>query len=286
MSDVADMLGLAKGPAPATASEEAVKIMGDIKPKPTGKFKKPKGMSREVFDLLGKDGLLSSIQGNLTAPNFKNKRANALKGKWVWAPIASTARTHNASCFMHWSKADSHGDHPYAKFNVRLEGFEYSQEEYTAHLGDAEWTREETDKLVEAAHRYDLRWAVVADRVGGRAVEELQARYFSVRAKLAATRTGQGQGTGVGAALSSELAGASVGASVGAGASATSSASSSASAGPLGTADPSGFNLAMERKRRRQQDMLFTKTKEDEEEELGLREELRAIDAALKKNKK
>lgn len=227
MSDVADMLGLsAKGPAP-TASEEALKIMGD-KAKMTKPAKKPKGMSREVYDLLGKDGLVPSIQGNVTAPNFKNKRLNAMKGKWVWTPITSSARQNNLPVFFHWIKAEqTHVDYPYATFNAKFDSFEYTDEEYSLYLVSESWSKEDTDALVAVCHQFDMRWAIIADRIElnvGRPVEEMQARYYTVRATLKSKR----------------------------------------SAGEVlvkteGEVVHSGFNVEQERKRRHAQDMLFKK---------------------------
>lgn len=230
MSDVADMLGLsAKGPAP-TASEEALKIMGD-KAKMTKPAKKPKGMSREVYDLLGKDGLVPSIQGNVTAPNFKTKRLNAMKGKWVWTPITSTARQNNQPVFFHWIKAEqTHVDYPYAAFNAKFDSFEYTGEEYASHLVSESWSKEDTDALVAVCHQFDMRWSIIADRIelsAARPVEEMQARYYSVRAILKSKREQSQQGGGL---VKTE-----------------------------GEVVNSGFNVEQERKRRHAQDMLFKK---------------------------
>ena len=54
----------------------------------TAKDNKPKGMSREVFGLLGKDGLNPAV---VPAPpltsQFKKKWNAATKGKWIWTKI-------------------------------------------------------------------------------------------------------------------------------------------------------------------------------------------------------
>ena len=232
MSDVADMLGLSAKAGAPSASEEAAKIMGD-KAKNLGSKtgKKPKGMSREVFDLLGKDGLVPSVQGNVAVPNFKNKRVNALKGKWVWTHITSSARQNNQPVFFHWIKADqTYSDYPYAAFNSKFSSFEYSDEEYNAVLVDGSWSRADTDELVSVCHQFDMRWPVIADRIElsiPRPVEEMQARYYAVRMILKTKREQQLTGT---AAVKTE-----------------------------GEVISSGFNLEQERKRRHAQDMLFKK---------------------------
>jgi DNA methyltransferase 1-associated protein 1 len=231
MSDIADMLGIAnKAPIGNVASEEALKIMGE-KTKIVKGGKKPKGMSREVFDLLGKDGLVPAIQGNVVAPNFKSKRVNALKGKWVWTPITSSAmaRQNNQPAFFHWIKADqTYVDYPYASFNVKFDTFQYTDDEYEKYLSaDPAWSRADTDQLVQVCHRFDMRWPVISDRIElstPRAVESMQDRYYSVRAAIQAKRMEQASG-----------------------------------AASAVQAPSSGFNVEQERKRRRAQDMLFKK---------------------------
>lgn len=109
MSDVGDILGFKPTKVNYTAAEEAQRILGDVDNN-TGKFsvkqKKPKGMSREVFGLMGKDGITPSVQTNKPiAPAFKGKRLTASKGKWVWAPFVNSARGDGMK-FSHWVKRD------------------------------------------------------------------------------------------------------------------------------------------------------------------------------------
>lgn len=123
MGDVADILGMQKAKE-STAAEMATQIMMDAA-KPKGgnslKRKKPKGMAREVFDLLGPDGIVPSMETNKISTGFKNKRTSVLRGRWVWAPFTSSARSDQQP-FYHWAKADvQYNDYPYAKFNVKLD---------------------------------------------------------------------------------------------------------------------------------------------------------------------
>lgn len=190
--------------------------------------KKPKGMSREVYDLLGKDGLVPAVQGNVAVPSFKNKRTNALKGKWIWTSINSSARSHNPPVFYHWIKAEqSYVDYPYASFNVKLDTFQYTDEEYEKFLNeDASWSKADTDELVRVCHQYDLRWPIIGDRIDlsvPKAVEDMQERYYFVRAVVQAKRLEQANPSTTPATVAS------------------------------------GFNVQQERKRRRAQDMLFKK---------------------------
>lgn len=227
MSDIADMLGLsAKSSSGNLASDEALKIMGD-KVKSGKPAKKPKGMSREVYDLLGKDGVVPSVQGNVVIPNFKSKRVNALKGKWVWTHIKSSARQNNQPVFYHWIKADqTYVDYPYAAFNVKFDSFQYTDEEYDLLFNDdPSWSKADTDNLLETCHKYDMRWPIIADRIElntPRMVEEMQDRYYTIRAIIMAKRN-----------------------------------DTTNSFSPASVA--TGFNVEHERKRRRAQDMLFKK---------------------------
>ena len=193
MGDIADILGIQKGPE-LTDGQQASKIMEGSRSQSgsrPAKIKKPKGMSREVYDLVGPAGLLPAMetQQPLTG-GFKEKRVSATKGKWIWAPFNSTARSDNQR-FYHWAKADvQYNDYPYTKYNIKLADNAnpvYTDNEYSALLHTRGWTRSETDMLMHLCHKYDLRWPVIVDRYKGvppRTLEELQARYLTVQHKL------------------------------------------------------------------------------------------------------
>lgn len=95
-------------------------------------------------------------------------------------------------------------DYHYAKFNVRLDEPEYTDEQYEQHLVTEGWDKPETDYLVSLVHEYDVRWILIADRyeyqptekpAGGedsmavimqpkqRSMEDMKARYYEVAAK-------------------------------------------------------------------------------------------------------
>lgn len=103
------------------------------------------------------------------------------------------------------TKVEPH--YPYAKFNVKVNVPEYTQEQYDSHLKSDEWSQEETDYLVSLALEYDLRWVVIWDRYEyqpaeaakededstavavqpmQRSMEDLKARYYDVAAKTMA----------------------------------------------------------------------------------------------------
>lgn len=110
MSDVANILGVAQA-VPTTAADEAVLILSgktaaaSAASAAKSKGRKPKGMSRELFSLMGQDGLAPAVQTN-KAPvvsGFKTKRVSAFQGKWLWAPFSNSARGYVAhgSCIYH-----------------------------------------------------------------------------------------------------------------------------------------------------------------------------------------
>jgi hypothetical protein len=86
MGDVADILGLE-----SQKQDEVSKLLNE-KTRTASKSKvKPKGVSRELYALMGEGGLAPSIQTN-TGNVFKDKRQRSLQGKWVWAPFTNPAR--------------------------------------------------------------------------------------------------------------------------------------------------------------------------------------------------
>ncbi|KAL8866142.1 MAG: hypothetical protein Q9198_009020 [Flavoplaca austrocitrina] len=93
-------------------------------------------------------------------------------------------------------------DYKYAKYNVRIDRPAYSDEQYDAHMKSDDWTKDETNYLVDLAYEFDLRWIVIADRydyqppqvaqdehamaistpIKSRTMEDMKARYYQVAA--------------------------------------------------------------------------------------------------------
>lgn len=283
MSDVADMLGIANQPRQQlSAGEEASKLLAD-KPKAAAaeKKKKPKGMKREVFDLIAKDGIAPSVQTNSMNPVFKSKRTLVTEGKWVWASIESSARSDHLQSLRHWVRADKfYPDYPYAQFNVKMDAITFTDEQYSTLLEHSDWTKEDTVKLMEVSREYDLRWPVITDRITlsvEKKSEELQARYYFVHNTIQQANA----------------------------------SSNALSFGNPITVKTYNFDLEKEALRRKKQDYLYyrsdmcntyldcllaftllvnmfatNRTKEEEKEEVKLREELKSINEQLKKLKK
>ncbi|KAF7352641.1 SWR1-complex protein 4 [Mycena venus] len=156
--------------------------------------RKPDGISRELFSLIGPSS--TTLVAQLAKPRLKQKPnlGAGSKIKWEWRTFKNGARTDSLE-LRHWIKAsaDPEAEYPFAKYNVQRPTYTYSQDEYTRHLEDSEWTKEETDYLMNIVHEYDTRWYIIHDRYdypGGaqRSMEDLKDRYCSVCRKLIRNR--------------------------------------------------------------------------------------------------
>jgi len=166
--------------------------------------RKPKDVSREVWQLGG------AAAPVVPAAGLKDKRRHPpgyKKGKvsWAWKPFTNSART-DSLVMKHWVKTtlggggrlgsnggDAGGDYAFAKYNKRCELLTYNDEEWDTLLAgeESDWTREETDHLLDLLGRYDLRFVVVADRwqlPTTRSVEQMKDRYYGVARKLLEAR--------------------------------------------------------------------------------------------------
>ncbi|KAK3170914.1 hypothetical protein OEA41_002998 [Lepraria neglecta] len=178
-SDARDVMGLpSAAPKPATPKVQ--------KPKGRG----PTGMIREVLDLKYAGAPPISI----VAPKFKEKPKLPFKPRqWEETPFANSARK-DGLILRHWRRkgdivnggaampvtpADSNAasemetddkappavpDAYWAKYNVKVERPQYTDEQYETHLKSEDWSKEETDYLVDLATEFDLRWIIIIDR--------------------------------------------------------------------------------------------------------------------------
>ena len=187
------------------------------------------GMTREVLDLKYEGAPPISI----VAPKFKEKPKLPFKPRpWEETPFGNSARK-DGLILRHWRRkgdasnaaalpvtpADSNAasemeqdekaattlpDSHWAKFNVHVDKVQYTDEQYALHLKNDDWSKEETDYLVDLATDFDLRWVVIADRyeyqpmqlpketedamaitpqAKQRTQEDMKARYYDVAAK-------------------------------------------------------------------------------------------------------
>jgi DNA methyltransferase 1-associated protein 1 len=105
-------------------------------------------------------------------------------------------------------------DYEFAKYNISITVPTYTDEQYEAHLKSSEWSREETDYLVQTVKDWHQNWTIIIDRyeyiletkaedatnpstalvkaqeVKERTLENLKARYYEIWAKIMAVESG------------------------------------------------------------------------------------------------
>lgn len=205
MSDVLDILDASRpqvddtpipnkrGPKPKTP-----------KPPPIQR-RKPEGMHRELFALLNtSDADTPLLQTDFTTQTscYKQVRANlSIKKprKWLWTPFLNPARKDHLQLY-HWRRITDPNEPPkeyqFAKYNARIDNHipKYDDKDYNSYLICNQWTREETDYLLELCSRFDLRFNIIHDRWDRnrfptpKSVEDLKERYYFVHNQLAKSK--------------------------------------------------------------------------------------------------
>ncbi|BGP12758.1 hypothetical protein JCM10213_007273 [Rhodosporidiobolus nylandii] len=210
--DVRDIMQL--GPAPGTSTGGLSLQPGPSKAKgPPGPPKKrADGITRELYALIG-DNAPTLALAQPVKPKFKERvRRDKPTAHWQLVGFTNPARGAGAPdsedrekmarkklVLKHWVKelpqnfVDGAPDHKFAKFNTSSQPFEYTDNEYEAWLKTDDWSKAETDHLFDLAHRFDLRFIVMADRWElpvERGVDALKNRYYTICRVLAANRPG------------------------------------------------------------------------------------------------
>ncbi|KAF9767366.1 swr complex subunit [Fusarium sp. DS 682] len=225
-SDVRDVLNLGDG-APGSKASKKQKIAA---PRPN-----LKGLAREVHNLGGDNPI--AIVPEVT--HFKKRRFASRKpaARWEMRPFKNSARSDSDFTLRHWRRKDekqegsdaspehtNQGEQPqqhkdemedsaFAKYNVQVSVPQYSEDQYRQSLQHNDWTKEETDYLLELARGFDLRWPLIWDRyewnppatngeadadgdeskaivpaTRSRSLEDLKARYYEVASKMMAAQ--------------------------------------------------------------------------------------------------
>lgn len=216
--DVRDMLDLPNSAGPRPAKKQKL----------TSARPNLKGLQREVQSL-GGDNPISIVPA---VPQFKKRRLVSRKpaAKWELKPFKNSAREDDL-LLKHWRRKvevapkqeaqegeggesaknevkEEVDDSAFAKFNVQVNIPKYDDEQYESKLKNEDWTKEETDYLMQTARDFDLRWPLVWDRyeyqptpppetegadstalvpeIKPRTLEDLKARYYDVAAKMMA----------------------------------------------------------------------------------------------------
>ncbi|CAI7610637.1 unnamed protein product [Penicillium discolor] len=199
--------------------------------------KRPEGITRELYALLGERAPPIAINEN----KYKGrpKWMNKLRVRpWSMAPFTNNARS-DGLVLNHWQrkhesarppvsapapapaesqmevdkpKEEEKEDVPklpeqeyaFAKYNVKPRlPRRYTDDEYNRHLTSDDWSREETDYLVDLVTDFDIRWVLIADRYDyqprmdikpdsnalvpakhHRTMEQLKARYYRIAATM------------------------------------------------------------------------------------------------------
>ncbi|PMD44250.1 hypothetical protein L207DRAFT_509004 [Hyaloscypha variabilis F] len=213
--DVRDMLDL-PGDAPRPTKKQKIAA-----PRPV-----LKGLAREVQNLSGDNPI--AIVPEVTV--FKKRRFATRKpaAKWELKPFKNSARNGDSLVLRHWRRKteappapvleNGNGepsepqpalepeDSTFAKYNVRVQTPKYDEEQYNTKLRNEDWSKDETDYLMDLVQEYDLRWPVIWDRYDYvppvpqmdvdpsegaivpaekvRTMEALKARYYFVAATM------------------------------------------------------------------------------------------------------
>ena len=265
------------------------------------------GIPSPVMELLVGGGTSSDFHPTSSLPSIVpsfqikvgQKMVDSRKAtrKWKWDSFHSSARNDDQA-FSHWVRAGvEYPDYPYARFDVHLETILYNHDEYMKLLQDPLWTKSETDKLMDVARIYELRWVVIHDRwqdyFPPRPMEDLMYRYYRVAALLAQERIQKEAATEVEALTSMEPSDPQA---------ADHHLFEIAAARALATGDPQQqplistigtgatnknvFQIEKERDRRAHLNFIWNRSKEEELEEEELRKELVLIETQLRKLKK
>ncbi|GAA5887582.1 hypothetical protein JCM6882_001457 [Rhodosporidiobolus microsporus] len=208
--DVRDIMQL--GPGPSAGPSMSVAPSKRSGP-PGPPQKRPDGITRELYALIG-DNAPTLALAQPVKPKFKERiRRDKPTAHWQQVGFTNPSRgsgmpaeagdaeqqARRKLVLKHWVKelpanfVDGAPDHKFAKFNTTSQPFEYTDQEYETWLKVDDWSKDETDHLFELAHRYDLRFIVMADRwelPTERGVDALKNRYYTVCRTLAASRPG------------------------------------------------------------------------------------------------
>ncbi|PKX93067.1 SANT/Myb-like DNA-binding domain-containing protein [Aspergillus novofumigatus IBT 16806] len=194
--------------------------------------KRPEGITRELYALLGERAPPIAINEN----RYKGrpKWMSKLRVRpWQMTPFTNNARS-DGLVLRHWQRQPESANAPalegpsemevdeakvegeaakpeqeyaFAKYNVKPRvPRRYTDEEYNRHLKSDDWSRQETDYLMDLVEEYDLRWVVIADRYDFqpqpmdaeanatalvpakryRTMEQMKARYYFIAASMLA----------------------------------------------------------------------------------------------------
>ena len=159
-------------------------------PDPDPSFYHHPSTRREAFALLSSShplapsDLVGDIrkQADLKAQKEKGRRRGEVTFKWLPLPAAAHPATKDKEGGIglhHWVKcykdasgnavpADrdlAKGEYPFAKFNTKAPVYRCVGDEWETLIAqDEDWTKEESERLIDLAEALDFKWLVVHDR--------------------------------------------------------------------------------------------------------------------------
>lgn len=181
-----------------------------VKKKPKPKGKRPEGISREAYSLL--DGCHPIVQTShfkkrVARKDGINKRRKvdvSYTVSYKWKSFKNEARKDGLE-LKRWVKCfvDKQGSHreangveyPFAKLDKPADVLKYSDVEWERCLLGLsnDWTRQETDYLLDLCRQFSLRFPVIEDRYDfrgrQRSYEEVKERYYTMAYALACYRS-------------------------------------------------------------------------------------------------
>ncbi|KLU86813.1 SWR1-complex protein 4 [Magnaporthiopsis poae ATCC 64411] len=237
--DVRDVLNLPQDGAASRPTKRA---------KTTAPRTNLKGLAREVQSL-GGDNPIAIIPEASIFKRRRSQATKKAASRWELRPFKNSARSDDSLILRHWRRKENGGgsdraatqgndndvpmegadgdkqqqdrqqektaqpleDSAFAKFNVHVDVPQYTDDQYHSNLRRHDWTKEETDYLLDLVRDFDLRWALIWDRYeytptrpgeqttngnsaavvpvpAPRSMEDLKARYYEVAAKMMAVQ--------------------------------------------------------------------------------------------------
>lgn len=145
------------------------------------------------------EGARNGLASGSPGPQPAHKFASAdLSSRSRCHQVAKMQRMRKAAKWTQqdrrWRRVDATQPPPdFSKYNVQVEIPEYDDEIYEEHLRHDDWTKAETDYLVETYRECNGKWPVVWDHYEyedkTRSMEDLKARFYKVSAQLLQLKT-------------------------------------------------------------------------------------------------
>ena len=165
-------------------------------------------LCREAFALLSSTHPLqpSELLGELKSSKSKKKeRRKRGHVTFQWQEFTNPCRKDDLKLY-HWVKCYKNATsgavtpaekgYPFEKYNKKVPIFRYDDDEWHHLIAeDSNWSREETDYLLDMVESLDMRWFAIADRYDfpgapKRELEDIKGRYYSIARQLLLGREG------------------------------------------------------------------------------------------------